>query len=90
MTATNFEGLRQKLKQNKKWPLNYMFKFIVPNVNGNVDKVVALLPTYGKNSFKTTPNLKHVSVTCVAKMNSSDKIIAIMNAVAEIEGVMVL
>lgn len=86
----NFDGLRNKLLENKNWPLKYMFKFIVPNKNGNVDKVVGTLPEHGQNSFKTTKNLKHVSVTCIAHMHSADDIIYILAAVSKIKGVMIL
>jgi hypothetical protein len=72
------------------WPLNYMFKFIVPNRNGKVDKIKGLLPHHGDISFKHTSSLKHVSITCVAVMSTADQIIEITEKVSEIEGVMVL
>lgn len=72
------------------WPLKYMFKFITPNEDGKVDLVKALLPNEGKITFKHTTNLKHVSVTCVALMESADRIVEITEKVDEIEGVIVL
>ncbi|MBK8808525.1 MAG: DUF493 family protein [Bacteroidales bacterium] len=86
----NFEGLQKKLDFNKSWPLNYMFKFIVPDIDGKVDKIVSMLPTYGKNSFKNSSNFKYVSITCVAWMNSAKDIIAVLEAVAVVDGVMIL
>jgi len=67
-----------------------MFKFISPNRDGKVDKIKALLPENGKITFKHTANLKHVSVTCVALMDSADQIIEITEKVDKIEGVIVL
>ena len=67
-----------------------MFKFIVPNGEGKVDQVKALLPKEGKVTFKHTANLKHVSVTCVALMESADRIVEITEKVDEIEGGIVL
>ena len=70
--------------------MKYMFKFISPNRDGNVDKIKALLPETGIMTFKHTSNLKHVSVTCVALMDSADQIIEITEKVDKIEGVIVL
>jgi len=76
--------------ENSSWPMKYMFKFISPNRDGKVDKIKALLPENGKITFKHTANLKHVSVTCVALMDSADQIIEITEKVDKIEGVIVL
>lgn len=90
MKPTDYNNLREKLLENKKWPLLYMFKFIVPNNNHKVDAVKQVLPTDGKISYKHTKSLKHVSITCMAKMPSADAIIDITISAASIEGVMVL
>lgn len=90
MAATDYDKLRSILAENKKWPMQYMFKFIVPNADGKVDKVVAGLPKGGKVTFKHTKSLKHVAVTCVASMASVDDIIYISEQIAAIPGVMAL
>ncbi len=72
------------------WPLKYMFKFIAPNKDGKVELVKDLMPEHGKLSFKHTKNLKHVSITCVAMMDSADDIIDITAKVDEIDGVLIL
>ena len=76
--------------ETEDWPLEYMFKFIAPNNSGNVDRIKSLLPTNGKFSFKHTTSLKHVSITCVATMETADQIIEITEKVDTIEGVIVL
>jgi len=86
----DFEKLRQRLLENKKWPLRYMFKFIAPNQDGKVDKVVELLPKHGTVTFKHTKNLRHVSVTCIVSMKSADSIIDVTTKVSAIEGVISL
>jgi hypothetical protein len=63
MALKDYKNLRKILAENKKWPLLYMFKFIVPNQHGKVDKVVKLLPDKGEISFNHTKSLRHVSVT---------------------------
>ena len=70
--------------------MKYMFKFISPNRDGKVDMIKALLPKSGTMTFKHTSNLRYVSITCVALMNSADEIIEITEKVDEIEGVIVL
>jgi len=90
MKRDKYKNLRYRLMEVETWPLKYMFKFITPNKNGKVDQIKALLPEEGEISFKHTSNLKHVSVTCVALMNSADQIIEIMEEVDKIEGVIVL
>ncbi|AHW59383.1 hypothetical protein SAMN05444285_13928 [Draconibacterium orientale] len=85
-----YKNLRYRLMESETWPLKYMFKFIIPNEEGKVDQVKALLPTEGEVTFKHTDNLKHVSVTCVALMESADQIIVITEKADKIEGVIVL
>ena len=86
----DFEKLRKQLLENKTWPLRYMFKFIVPNQDGKVDRVVSLLPKHGTVTFKHTKNLRHVSVTCVVSMKSADAIIEVTKNASAIEGVIAL
>ncbi|WP_439184881.1 DUF493 family protein [Carboxylicivirga taeanensis] len=90
MSLQDYNKLKELLAQNKKWPLLYMFKFIVPNTEGKVQKVVDQLPKHGSVTFKHTKNLKYVSVTCKASMKSPDAIINVTNTISSIDGVMSL
>ncbi len=90
MNIDKFRNLRYRLMENESWPMKYMFKFISPNRDGKVEKIKALLPETGTMTFKHTSNLKHVSITCVAMMDSADQIIEITEKVDEIDGVIVL
>ncbi|WP_372948461.1 DUF493 family protein [Mariniphaga sp.] len=90
MNIDKFRNLRYRLMENRSWPIKYMFKFISPNRDGKVDKIKALLPENGIMTFKHTSNLKHVSITCIALMDSADQIIEITEKVDKIEGVIVL
>jgi hypothetical protein len=90
MALNDYEKLRELLLRNEQWPLVYMFKFIVPNSDGKVNEVVALLPNEGELSYKHTQNLKYVSVTCKATMHSVDSIILLTDQIASIKGVIVL
>jgi hypothetical protein len=90
MTQKNLRELRNLLTESEKWPMLYMFKFIVPNQHGKVDKVVSMLPDESDISFKHTKSLRHVSVTCKAVMETPDDVITVTQNVTAIEGVMAL
>ena len=90
MVKQDYEKLRELLLENKKWPMVYMFKFIVPNTNNNVEKVVGMLPNHGTISYNHTKNLKHVAITCKASMKSANAIIEITEKIATMEGVISL
>lgn len=86
----DYRNLRKALGEEKEWPQLYMFKFIVPNQHGKVDKVVSMLPDDGEISFKHTKSLRHVSVTCKAVMKHPDEIIFITQNITAIGGVLAL
>ncbi len=90
MEQDKFTNLRYRLMETGSWPLKYMFKFIVPNEDGKVEQVKALLPEHGEFSFKHTSNLKYIAITCVATMNNADDIIDITEKADRIEGVLIL
>ncbi len=89
-TKEKYLKLKELLDDNKKWPLRYMFKFIVPNNNGKVELAKEMMPHGSQLKYKHTKNLKFVSITCVADMKSSNDIIALTQQLEEIEGVMSL
>ncbi|MBN2742842.1 MAG: DUF493 family protein [Marinilabiliaceae bacterium] len=90
METNTTEERLTRLLENQQWPLRYMFKFIVPNRDGNVDKVNQLMPSNGKLSYKHTPNLQYVSITCEAQMHSAEEIVGITSRVVAIPGAMAL
>ncbi len=85
-----FKTLRYRLMETESWPLEYMFKFITPNKEGNVEQIKAILPDHGETTFKHTSNLNHVAITCVATMENADQIIEVTEKVDAIEGVIIL
>nr|WP_319397421.1 hypothetical protein [uncultured Carboxylicivirga sp.] len=89
-TMQDYEKLKALLLENKKWPLLYMFKFIVPNKDGMVDHVKEMLPKHGSFSFNHTKSFSHVAITCKASMKSAEAIIEVTEKIASIEGVISL
>ena len=90
MDIKDIDELRKKIWENQKWPQKYIFKFIVRNEGGKVDKVVSLLPADSKLSFKHTQNLKHVAITAIAIIESLEKVKEVNQKVSEIQGVISL
>lgn len=87
MAMKDYRNLRRILGEQGKWPQLYMFKFIVPNQHGKVDKVVSMLPEKGEFSFNHTKSMRHVAVTCKAVMKHPDEVIKITQEITAIEGV---
>lgn len=90
MDTQNYEKLKELLANNKKWPMKYLFKFIAPNDQEVINRVVSLLPAYGKFAFKNSKNNKYVSVSCIASMKNAQKIIDITQNVSKIPNVITL
>lgn len=90
MALKDYRKLRKILAESENWPQLYMFKFIVPNQHGKVDKVVALLPEEGETSFNHTKSMRHVAVTCKVMVNHPDEVIEIAQNITAIEGVIEL
>jgi hypothetical protein len=90
MTTDNSMTFLSHLLKNKDWPLKYMFKFIAPNNDGKVAEVVQLLPPSGTITYKHTPNLRYVAITCVADMPTAESIVHITSKATSIDGVMAL
>jgi len=90
MDTKKYEKLKRLLSENKNWPIQYMFKFIVPNNKETINRVVVLLPFDGEFTFKNSKNNKYVSVSCVAQMCDAQKIIGITENISVIPDVMVL
>jgi len=81
-----FEGLREKLEKLD-WPVEYMFKFIVPMEK--VGDIIAIFPE-GDYATKTSEKGNYVSITSCKKMPSENDVIAIYEKAARIEGVISL
>lgn len=90
MERKAIDELRRSIWENQKWPQKYIFKFIVQNKDGKVDKVVSLLPKGAKLSYKHTKNLNHIAITAIAVLESLEKVKEVNLKVSEIQGVISL
>lgn len=90
MQTQALEQLRLRLIETQSWPLRYMFKFIVPNRDGRVERVVACLPPNGNTTYKTSRDLHYVAVSHIAIMPTADSIIDVIAQATTVEGVIAL
>lgn len=87
-----YARLKEELNNStKKWPLEYLYKFIVPNQQEKVDAIEALFDGMGaviSNNVSKNGNYKSVSVNVV--MKNADAIIEKYKQVSSVEGVISL
>lgn len=84
-----FEGLRQKLEQEE-WPSTYMFKFILPNDNESITRLLNIFGTANKQQMQNSRNGKYVSITIEELMLTAADVIEKYEKAAQLKGVMSL
>jgi putative lipoic acid-binding regulatory protein len=86
-----YDRLQEELKKNTDWPTQYMYKFIVPNRDENVEKIEKRFEnqeiTLKKNYSKTG---KYVSVTILTRENNPEAVINRYKAMEDIDGLVAL
>ena len=86
-----YNRLKEKLKENSNWPLEYMYKFIVPNKEGN-EKKVKIAFDKDKIQYKTNHSKtgKYISITVITTESSVDDIINKYRTLEKIDGLVAL
>jgi len=90
MTQKDYSKYRKQLLDSTKWPSLYMFKFIVSNNQQKLDAVKALFNSDTQFSYKTSRDIKYISITVKKKMNNPDQVLDIYNRAKEIKGIIAL
>ena len=90
-TAEFYERLKVELDNSNNWPAEYLYKFIVPSVADNVERVQKAFDSMGA-VIKTTKSKtgKFTSVSIDVTMNSADEVIGKYKEVSTIEGIVSL
>ncbi len=86
-----YERLKTELNNSNTWPATYLFKFIVPTINNNVEFVENCFDFTGAviNTTKSkTGRFTSVSVDCT--MQNADEIIQKYQEVSIIKGIVSL
>ncbi|MEO7976069.1 DUF493 family protein [Flavobacterium sp.] len=90
-TAEFYERLKVELDNSNTWPAEYLYKFIMPSVGDNVERVEKAFDNMGA-VIKTTKSKtgKFTSVSIDVTMNSADEVISKYKEVSTIEGIVSL
>lgn len=90
-TAEFYERLKVELDNSNTWPAEYLYKFIMPSVNDNVERVEKAFDSMGA-VIKTTKSKtgKFTSVSIDVTMHSADQVISKYKEVSIIEGIVSL
>jgi uncharacterized protein len=89
--AAFYERLQVELDNSNTWPAEYLFKFIVPSVDDNVERVENAFNCMGAVIKTTTSKTgKFTSVSVDVTMKNSQEIIEKYQEVATIKGIVSL
>ncbi len=82
-----WDRFQNLLDDQTEWPTEYVFKFIAPQT-----ELAELKAIFGRYpvAVRASRKGKYVSVTARMEIHSSDEIIAVYKAAAEVEGVISL
>jgi hypothetical protein len=91
ITQEFYERLKVELNNSNNWPAEYLFKFIVPTVDDNVEKVENTFNCMGA-VIKTTKSktAKFTSISVDVTMKSAEEIIEKYQEVSTIKGIVSL
>mgnify|MGYP001587447975 FL=1 len=88
---TFYENLKNQLDDTTKFPADYMYKFIVPTDENQVDEVHRLFNEGGAIiKTKKSKTGKYISVSIVLKIQSSDEVISYYRKAEKIKGIISL
>lgn len=90
-TQEFYERLKVELDNSNTWPAEYLFKFIVPTVDDNVEKVENTFNCMGA-VIKTTKSktAKFTSISVDVTVKNADEIIEKYQEVSTIKGIVSL
>ena len=84
----DFETFRKLLDEQYQWPAVYTFKFIVPKKSSK--RLLSMFASNKQVRVRESGQGSYVSVTAQLIMPSSEGVVAVYEAVAEIEGIISL
>ena len=85
-----WNNLRKKLSWYKEWPVNYMFKFIVPADMEKIARVESLFANHATIYRKESKKGNYVSITAKQNMQDPEQIIEIYKKATLIEEIVSL
>lgn len=90
--ADFYDKLKEKLEDSVSWPSDYLYKFIVPSSETNIQKLTGIFDNLGAViQTKQSSKGKYTSVSIHLKMKNPDEVINKYKEVGEkVEGVISL
>ncbi|MFP4214262.1 MAG: DUF493 family protein [Desulfohalobiaceae bacterium] len=82
------QNFKQRLNEVHSWPCNYMFKFIVPEHNS--EQIMDLFESRDQIYTRHSKNGKYVCITAKCRVHSSEEVVAVYEAAAQVKGVLSL
>jgi hypothetical protein len=86
----NLARLRDVLMQHEDWPMQYYFKFIVPNEKEKLESIKRLFLDPSKITYNASRDINYIGVSYKQYMPDVDSIIAIYLKARSIKGVIAL
>jgi hypothetical protein len=88
LSGTSTQQFKQRLDEHHQWPCTYMFKFIVPQ--NQTQKILDLFES--RDDLRTRPSRhgRYMSITAKCTVASSEEVVAVYQAAAQIKGVISL
>ncbi len=85
---SNVQNFKEKLNEIHSWPCTYMFKFIVPEHRSG--EIMNLFESRDEIYTRHSRNGKYVCVTAKCRVHSSEEVVAVYEAAAQVKGVLSL
>ncbi len=85
-----FSGLLEKLKQQKNWPMVYLFKFIIPNDNQKLAQTQQLFGAEAQVTINKSRTGKYLSISAKEMMITPEEVIDRYMRATKIEGLISL
>ena len=86
-----YQRLEEELQKNTSWPTTYMYKFIVPNLDENIQKVE---DKFGNEKVDIKKNYsktgKYISLTIIKEEKNPEAVIKRYKSLEDIEGLIAL
>ena len=86
----SIERFRKLLSEQTDWPMLYYFKFIIKNDKQKLDQVKSLFIDQYTITYKTSKDLKYISLSCKQYMTDPESIISIYEKAGLVEGLIAL
>lgn len=88
MANSSLQQFKTRLDEHHSWPCTYMFKFIVPAQE--YPKLLDLFESRDSLRTRQSKNGRYISVTARCRVHSSDEVVAVYDAAAQIRGIVSL